>query len=64
MQVAIQAQFDTISRNFGLSSRFRWEYSPGNELFVGLGQTAIVPGTNFRAQTTQLSVRLGQTFRF
>jgi hypothetical protein len=64
MQLAIQAQFDTISRNFGLSARYRWEYSPGNELFVGLGQTAIVPGTNFRAQTTQLSIRTGRTFRF
>lgn len=64
MQLALQTQFDTISRNFGLSARYRWEYSPGNELFVGLGQTAIVPGTNFRAQTTQLSVRIGQTFRF
>ncbi len=64
MQFAIQAQFDTISRNFGLSGRYRWEYSPGNELFVGLGQTALIPGTYFRGQTTQLSVRLGQTFRF
>ena len=64
MQLAIQAQFDTISRNFGLSARYRWEYTPGNELFVGLGQTALIPGTQFRAQTTQLSVRLGQTFRF
>ena len=64
MQLALQAQFDTISRNFGLSARYRWEYTPGNELFVGLGQTATVPGNRFLAQTTQLSVRLGQTFRF
>jgi hypothetical protein len=64
MQLAIQAQFDTISRNFGLSARYRWEYMPGNELFIGLGQTATVPSTRFRAQTTDLSVRLGQTFRF
>jgi hypothetical protein len=63
MRLAVQAQFDTISRNVGLSARYRWEYTPGNELFVGLGQTANVPGTQFRVQTTQLSVRLGQIFR-
>jgi len=64
MQLALQTQFDTISRSFGLSARYRWEYSPGNELFVGFGQTAIVPGTRFRGQTSSLSIRLGQTFRF
>ena len=64
MQLAVQAQFDNISRNFGLSARYRWEYSPGNEIFAALGQTATVPDSNLVAQTTQLSVRLGQTFRF
>jgi hypothetical protein len=64
MQLALQAQFDTISRNFGLSARYRWEYSPGNEVFVGFGQTALIPGTHFSGQTITLSVRLGRTFRF
>jgi len=64
MQLVLQAQFDNISRNFGLSARYRWEYAPGDELFVAFGQTAIIPGTNFRAQTSTLSIRLGQTFRF
>lgn len=64
MQLVTQTQFDNISRAFGFSARFRWEYAPGDELFAALGQTALIPGTNFRAQTTQLSVRLGRTFRF
>jgi hypothetical protein len=64
MQFLMQMQYDNISRNFGLSARYRWEYSPGNELFVGFGQSAAIPGTDLLAQTTQFSVRVGRTLRF
>ena len=64
MQIALQAQYDNISENFGLSTRYRWEYRPGNELFVGLGQSALISNGGFIAQVTQATVRLGHTFRF
>ena len=64
MQVALQAQYDNISENFALSTRYRWEYRPGNELFLGLGQTALISTGGFAAQVTQATVRLGHTFRF
>jgi hypothetical protein len=64
MQLAIQAQFDNISESFSFLARYRWEYQPGSELFAAFGQSAIIPGTNFEAQTSQVSVRLGHTFRF
>jgi hypothetical protein len=64
MQVALQAQFDNISESFGLLARYRWEFRPGSELLVAFGQSAVIPGTDFRFQTTQLSIRLGHTFRF
>ncbi len=64
MQILVQAQYDNISENFGFSLRYRWEYSPGNDIFVGFGQSALIPGTDFEPQTTQFSVRLGRTFRF
>jgi hypothetical protein len=64
MQLALQAQFDNISQSFGFSARYRWEYEPGNEIFVGLGQSALISGTTFQSRTTQLSIRLGHTFRF
>ena len=64
MQLALQAQYDNISENFGFSARYRWEYRPGNELFVGLGQSALISNRGFVAQTTQATIRLGQTFRF
>jgi len=64
MQVALQAQYDNISRNFGFSARYRWEYQPGNEIFVAIGQAAMFVNNQFIAQTSLLSIRLGHTFRF
>jgi hypothetical protein len=64
MQVALQAQYDNISENFGLSARYRWEYRPGNELFIGMGQSALISNGSFIGQVTQSTVRLGHTFRF
>jgi hypothetical protein len=71
MQLVMQAQYDNISGNFGFLGRYRWEFRPGTELLVALGQTAYIPGTGlppagtsaeFRA--TQLSIRLMRTFLF
>ena len=64
MQFAVQAQYDNISQGFGFLGRFRWEFQPGSEMFIALGQSALIPGTDFRFQTTQLSFRIGHTLRF
>ena len=64
MQILLQAQFDNISRSLGFSARYRWEYEPGNEIFVAFGQSALIPGTSFEPQSSQVSVRLGHTLRF
>jgi len=67
MQLALQAQFDNISRGFGFSARYSWEYEPGNELFFAIGHAAIIPGTRFERflnKTTQATLRAGHTFRF
>jgi len=64
MQLALQAQYDNISNNFGFSARYRWEYQPGNEIFVAVGQAAMLLNNQFIAQTSLLTVRLGHTFRF
>jgi Carbohydrate family 9 binding domain-like len=64
MQVALQAQYDNISENFAFSARYRWEYRPGNELFVGVGQSALISNRGFIGQVTQATIRLGHTFRF
>lgn len=61
-------QYDNISENFSLLSRFSWEPTPEREIFVSLGHSALIeedrfPGS-FRAQGTSVALRLGQTFRF
>ena len=64
MNLALQVQYDNISGNFGLSLRYRWEYEPGNEIFLGVGQSASIIGPDFLGRTTQVSLRVGRTFRF
>jgi hypothetical protein len=71
MQLVMQAQYDNISGNFGFLGRYRWEFRPGTELLVALGQTAYIPGTGLppagtsaEFQATQLSIRLMHTFLF
>ncbi len=50
MQLALQAQYDNISENFGFSARYRWEYRPGDEFFVAIGQSAMITNQGFVAQ--------------
>ncbi len=64
MQLAIEAQFDNISRDFAFSARYRWEYSLGNEIFVAFGQTALIPDSRFIAKKSLFTLRLGRTFQF
>jgi hypothetical protein len=64
MQLYNEVQFDNISQNFALSMRYRWEYRPGDEIFVSVGQAAEIPGTTFYPRITQAVVRIGNTFRF
>jgi hypothetical protein len=65
MQLRTQIQYDNISQAFGLSARYRWEYDPGAELFVSLGESGdLIDGEHYRSSTTQLSVRVGQLMRF
>jgi hypothetical protein len=70
MSLDVQGQYDNISANFAFLARYRWEYEPGNEIFVSLGQGAIITGESFferqrfSAQRSLVSVRLGHTFRF
>lgn len=64
MQMSLQLQYDNISGGVGFSARYRWEYQPGNELFVSVGQAGQYLNNRFYPQTSLLAVRLGQTFRF
>jgi len=63
MYVRAQAQYDNISKAFALSVRYRWEYQPGSELLIVAGDDATLSGHYYQSHVSQLSVRLGRTFR-
>jgi hypothetical protein len=46
-----------------LSLRYRWEFEPGSELLVVLGDDATLSGSYYQSHASQFSVRLGKTFR-
>ena len=62
--MCIRDRYDNISQRFGFLGRYRWEFRPGSEIFIAMGQSALIPGTDFKFQTTTVSVRLSRTFRF
>jgi hypothetical protein len=65
MQLRTQTQYDNISEAFGLSARYRWEFMPGSEVFVALGESGdLINGAHYRSGTTQASVRIGHLMRF
>jgi hypothetical protein len=64
MSLAFQAQYDNLSQGFGSLWRYRWEYSPGNELLIAYGQSADIPHSRIRLQTSQLTLRLVRTFQY
>ncbi|MGC9954797.1 MAG: carbohydrate binding family 9 domain-containing protein [Rhizomicrobium sp.] len=63
MMLRGQMQYDNISKNMELSLRYRWEFEPGSELLVVLGDDATLSGSYYQSHASQFSVRLGKTFR-
>jgi len=68
MTIQSELQYDNLSQSFNASVRYRWEYDPGSELFVALGENSLITDQLFKphyaSQTTQASVRIGHTFRY
>lgn len=67
MFISTDVQYDTVSENFSLLTRFSWEPKPEQEIFISLGHAALIEEDrfpqSFRAQGTSFAVRLGHTFR-
>ena len=66
MNLDAQVQYDNISESMAFLARYRWEYEPGNEIFVAFSQGAVIDPNdfNFYARRSLFTVRLGHTFRF
>jgi hypothetical protein len=64
MQLQMEAQYDNISADFAFSARYRWEFTPGSELFIAFGQTALMDDDRPVLQASIFSVRLRRIFQF
>lgn len=68
MQIDTQMQYDNISERFSFSARYRWFPRPETEVFIAVGQTADMKSSGFPGHfdpdQTQVTIRLGHTFRF
>jgi hypothetical protein len=68
MILKTDVQYDNISEGMTFFSRFIFEPTPYREIFVALGHSALIERDafpqSFRAQGTNLALRLGQTLRF
>ena len=68
MQIDTQVQYDNISDRFSFSARYRWFPRPETEVFIAVGQSADMESSNFPGHfdpdQTQVTIRLGHTFRF
>ena len=68
MTLKTDIQYDNISENMTLFSRFRWEPRPEREIFLSFAHGAQVERTrvpgSFRSEGSALSLRLGHIFRF
>jgi hypothetical protein len=68
MQLSAQAQYDNQSQNFGLAIRYRWEFEPGNQIFIALGESSIINGPfwspHYTSQVSAAAIRLGYDLRY
>jgi hypothetical protein len=57
-------QFDNESDSLGINSRLRWEFEPGREAFVVLNQGWNIDDGRWHSDGSELTIKLGMTFRF
>ena len=57
-------QYDNVSGTAGLNSRFKWTIRPGSDFFIVLNQGFIVTSDTLSLEETQVTTKIGWTFRF
>lgn len=61
---SLLGQYDNLSRAVGFNTRVRWTYAKGGDLFVVANQGANVIDSRWEFTRTELSTKIGATFRF
>ena len=57
-------QYDNLSHQMGINSRFRWIIEPGNELFLVVNQGIGLLDWRFRSLSTEVGAKVAWTLRF
>lgn len=58
------AQFDNLSHSLGFNTRVRWTYAPGGDVFFVINQGIDTSGDRWDYTRTELSSKVGATWRF
>ncbi len=61
---SVLGQYDNLSRSVGLNTRLRWTYAPGGDVFLVVNQGALVTDDRWDFTRTELSSKVGATWRF
>lgn len=68
MTLRTQLQYDNITHRFQALARYRWEYEPGQEIFVSVGDDSSINDRFFNPRYVSdhsiALIRLGHTFQF
>jgi hypothetical protein len=68
MQLKSEFQYDNVSHGLSASLRFKWQIHPATELFVALGESALLFGDpvrgSYHSQGTAIVVRFGHRLQY
>jgi hypothetical protein len=67
MKIGTTIQYDNISKQFNLLGQFRWEYQPGQTIFVAVGENATIESftdPHYVSQVSSAVIRIGRTLQF
>ncbi|MBM3878387.1 MAG: hypothetical protein FJ387_01505 [Verrucomicrobia bacterium] len=57
-------QYDSVSGSIGFNSRLRWEYRPGQRVYLVLNQSYRPESTGLRLAGNEVVLKVLTTFRF
>jgi hypothetical protein len=61
---SVLGQYDNLSHSVGLNTRLRWTYAPGGDVFFVVNQGALVTDDRWDFTRTELSSKIGATWRY
>ena len=67
MNIGTTVQYDNISKQFNFLGQYRWEYQPGQTIFLAIGESASIESftdPHYVSQASSAVIRIGRTYQF